>query len=139
MPKTFQALIFNFDSLHTLAHTPTPNITSHPSLLVYLHCVTRVTPSPGRSWKSMCVWPVKEPVGSHTHLPATWKSWKLVLLHILFPSLSHFQFFKNNHESHICFSHFLNPVKAPILMLVFYIMKIHLNTHALHPCEASRR
>lgn len=85
----------------------------------------------------------KEAVGIHTHLPSTWKSWKLVLLHTLFPSLSHFPFvfffFKNNQESHICLSHFLNPVKAPILMLFCYKMKIHLNTYALHPCEASGR
>lgn len=54
-------------------------------------------------------------------------------------TLSVFFFLKNNQESHICLSHFLNPVKAPILMLVFSIMKIHLNTHALHPCEASGR
>lgn len=50
-----------------------------------------------------------------------------------------FFFFKKNQESHICLSHFLNPVKASILMLFCYIMKIHLNTYALHPCEASGR
>lgn len=50
-----------------------------------------------------------------------------------------FFFLKNNQESHICLSHFLNPVKAPILMLFCYKMKIHLNTYALHPCEASGR